>query len=145
VSNISEQKYELMYVFPKPNKNDEPFQVELKYEHIPNFCYYCGMLTHVAKVCPTLPKNLQDPPVFPFGPWIRGVEFVQRKTPGARFGIYEDTWNYWDTEMITKTRPDGTSSTRKMLTRTSFDMRGSSTGKSSHRSNKNSVFQLLQP
>ena len=56
---------------------DEEVWVSFKYEKMPNFCYWCGMVSHDAKECSiwlaskaSLPLDRQE-----YGPWLRADPF----------------------------------------------------------------------
>ncbi|XVF08409.1 hypothetical protein REPUB_Repub07fG0001200 [Reevesia pubescens] len=45
---------------------NERMLAKLKYERLPNFCYHCGMLSHVDKECEKFGEN-NDTSVKPYG------------------------------------------------------------------------------
>ena len=56
---------------------DREVWVKFKYEKLPNFCYWCGMVSHDAKECKvwlsskgSLPLDQQE-----YGPWLRADPF----------------------------------------------------------------------
>ena len=48
--------------------------VHFKYERLPNFCYRCGLLSHVIRDCPeSVGSNYQtDESQMQYGAWLRG-------------------------------------------------------------------------
>ncbi|KAL0414030.1 UNVERIFIED_CONTAM: hypothetical protein Sradi_1604700 [Sesamum radiatum] len=58
--------------------------VTFTYERLPNFCYICGCLGHIAKYClKQFEDGFQDPGVdTPFGPWLR-APIPNRSRPTA--------------------------------------------------------------
>ncbi|KAI4989648.1 hypothetical protein ZWY2020_036965 [Hordeum vulgare] len=53
-----------------------------EYEHMPDFCYTCGVIGHGEKDCLTRPLKGDVPQ---FGPWLR-AEVYHRKTDGGVYG-----------------------------------------------------------
>uniref|UniRef100_A0A2N9GZI9 Reverse transcriptase domain-containing protein n=1 Tax=Fagus sylvatica TaxID=28930 RepID=A0A2N9GZI9_FAGSY len=49
--------------------------ISFKYERLPNFCYWCGLLSHSEKDCPIwlLNKTSLRAEDQPFGPWLRAA------------------------------------------------------------------------
>lgn len=45
-------------------------RIQLQYERLGDFCYWCGCLGHVQSHC-LLPEIPYDGSVSPFGPWLR--------------------------------------------------------------------------
>ena len=54
--------------------------VQFKYESLPNFCYHCGILSHVLKECTEVKNNGGRPDLktLQYGAWLRGE--VMRKS-----------------------------------------------------------------
>ncbi|KAF5464301.1 hypothetical protein F2P56_014388 [Juglans regia] len=54
-------------------RNGEVLWVHLKYERLPNFCYYCGKLGHSDRDCElwVLKRALFEKDGFPYGVWLR--------------------------------------------------------------------------
>jgi hypothetical protein len=52
-----------------------PFWVDFRYEHLPIFCYQCGMLGHSVHDCLEGRRSGGDPntPIDKFGPWLRAA------------------------------------------------------------------------
>ena len=66
--------------------------ISFKYEHFPNFCYRCGMLSHGLRDCSEgKVEALPELPALQCGAWLRGE--VPRKGRGdpSKFGI-EERW-----------------------------------------------------
>ncbi|GMP71721.1 hypothetical protein CsSME_00030018 [Camellia sinensis var. sinensis] len=53
--------------------NRESVWVTFKYERLPNFCYFCGLLGHSEKECNTLLSHPETGPgkAMQYGPWLR--------------------------------------------------------------------------
>jgi hypothetical protein len=51
------------------NGNEEKI-ISFKYEHLPDFCYNCGIIGHTEKACPT---KTRGEGARQFGPWLRAV------------------------------------------------------------------------
>ncbi|KAL4295576.1 hypothetical protein GQ457_12G016680 [Hibiscus cannabinus] len=50
-------------------KMGQPRVCMAKYERLPRFCFYCGIIDHEFQLCHVLPKG--DTPIFQFGGWLR--------------------------------------------------------------------------
>ncbi|KAK9009204.1 hypothetical protein V6N11_035749 [Hibiscus sabdariffa] len=59
----------------------KPSPCPLKYERLPRFCYYCGLLGHDLAVCLTKPTDL-DTRKLQYGSWLRVS--VQKPVVGSR-------------------------------------------------------------
>ncbi|XP_062094288.1 uncharacterized protein LOC133800347 [Humulus lupulus] len=51
----------------------ELFWVNFKYEHIPTFCFICGLLGHSERFCPKLFDIPAEQEVKPYGAWMRAL------------------------------------------------------------------------
>nr|POF10194.1 uncharacterized protein CFP56_14134 [Quercus suber] len=61
--------------------------VQFKYERLPNFCYCCGLLSHVLKECPILPdKGRKEEESLQYGPWLRGDPYGRFQKEPGRYG-----------------------------------------------------------
>ncbi|KAL5790512.1 hypothetical protein ACOSQ2_005400 [Xanthoceras sorbifolium] len=49
---------------------EEEVVVVLRYEHLPNFCYYCGVISYLVRECPCNVKGVVESQ-FRFGSWMR--------------------------------------------------------------------------
>ncbi|KAF8392182.1 hypothetical protein HHK36_022524 [Tetracentron sinense] len=56
-------------------ESKSPLLVENRYEHLPAFCYHCGIVGHQAKFCEILPPEFPKEKLGPFGPWLRADYF----------------------------------------------------------------------
>ncbi|KAK8670596.1 hypothetical protein V6N13_037214 [Hibiscus sabdariffa] len=50
-------------------KTGQPRICMAKYERLPRFCFWCGVLGHEYQLCPMMPTENKDP--FQFGDWLR--------------------------------------------------------------------------
>ncbi|KAL4272949.1 hypothetical protein GQ457_13G013230 [Hibiscus cannabinus] len=50
-------------------KSGQPRVCMVKYERLPRFCFYCGIIGHEYQLCPDKPKGVSPP--FQFGDWLR--------------------------------------------------------------------------
>ncbi|KAL5568429.1 hypothetical protein UlMin_025004 [Ulmus minor] len=70
--NVNNPLYPGFYL---PLKSQKPTWVQLKYEKLAYFCFWCGRLGHEREACSkeadTTIANLQGSPVPLFGPWLR--------------------------------------------------------------------------
>ncbi|KAL0321162.1 UNVERIFIED_CONTAM: hypothetical protein Sradi_5377700 [Sesamum radiatum] len=57
----------------------ESFLVTFSYERLPNYCYMCGILGHIAKFCPLRYEDDFEEPreALPYGPWLRANNQVR--------------------------------------------------------------------
>ncbi|KAK2976687.1 hypothetical protein RJ640_004288 [Escallonia rubra] len=54
------------------NKNHQSKAwIHLHYERLPDFCFNCGKLGHVIRLCPSPPLEKPQNCLSPFGPWMR--------------------------------------------------------------------------
>lgn len=49
------------------------FWVNFKYEHVPTFCFICGIMRHADAFCPKLFEMSKESIVRPFGIWMKAV------------------------------------------------------------------------
>lgn len=55
------------------SKGGDWFWVDFKYERLPNFCFFCGILGHSDKLCPKLFEGMSMDLGKPFGAWLRAT------------------------------------------------------------------------
>ncbi|GMI90026.1 hypothetical protein HRI_002671900 [Hibiscus trionum] len=53
-----------------------------KYERLPKFCFWCGIIGHVLELCPSLPENWKNEQL-QYGDWLRVVFKSRSVTQGA--------------------------------------------------------------
>ncbi|KAK6139565.1 hypothetical protein DH2020_026711 [Rehmannia glutinosa] len=76
-------------------KNTE-FVLPIKYERLPNFCYFCGIIGHSEKKCDSRILNPPESPYTPsYGAWIRaasaGNPFLSPRIPPQQSVPHENT------------------------------------------------------
>lgn len=54
--------------------------VDLKYERLGTFCYYCGIMGHSEKFCAKKIADKVSDNSLPYGPWLRAVPRARRFT-----------------------------------------------------------------
>ena len=56
--------------------------ISFKYEKLPNFCYWCGLISHDGKDCDLwlAGKDIGNTKPTEYGPWLRAMPFNPRKT-----------------------------------------------------------------
>ena len=62
--------------------DNEEIWVSFKYEKLPNFCYWCGLVSHDEKDCEVWLARKESTNTKPheYGPWLRAVPFNLGKT-----------------------------------------------------------------
>ena len=62
---------------------EEEIWVSFKYEKLPNFCYWCGMISHDGKDYETwlARKDSTNIEPYEYGPWLRAVPYNPGRTP----------------------------------------------------------------
>ncbi|KAK3008039.1 hypothetical protein RJ639_015411 [Escallonia herrerae] len=67
------------------NKNDQSKAwIQLQYECLADFCFNCGRLGHVNRLCPSPPLEKPENFSSPFGPWLR-AEYSESTPPEAEW------------------------------------------------------------
>ena len=92
--------------------------ISFKYEKLPNFCYWCGLISHDGKDCDLwlARKDSRNTEPTEYGPWLRATPFNPGKTSftvvsgmgDGLGGASKQTTTKTDTEV----RPTGTSTVR---------------------------------
>lgn len=73
------------------NKHIEEKIITLKYEHLPDFCYNCGIIGHTEKSCPTTSRRGGERQ---FGPWLRAI--ILKGSPGEeKSRSSSERGNFW--------------------------------------------------
>lgn len=54
-------------------KGEDWFWVTFKYEHIPSFCFICGIIGHSERFCPRLFEREGKLTERPYGAWLRAI------------------------------------------------------------------------
>ena len=82
-------------------KGGESRWVNFKYERLPNFCYRCGMLSHVLKDCPKFSKNVQlVDDCLQYGVWLRGEPIRMSLKDPYKYGMEGDhKGRFWTTRV----------------------------------------------
>nr|GMD93389.1 uncharacterized protein LOC109157277 [Ipomoea batatas] len=45
--------------------------IDFRYEHLPTFCFLCGVIGHGEKICPKIFQGMAPTLDKPYGPWLR--------------------------------------------------------------------------
>lgn len=61
------------------------FWVNFKYEHLPTFCFICGLLGHAEKFCSRLFETSGKEIVKPYGPWMKAMPKRQSYLTGSKW------------------------------------------------------------
>uniref|UniRef100_A0A803NLH2 Reverse transcriptase n=1 Tax=Cannabis sativa TaxID=3483 RepID=A0A803NLH2_CANSA len=61
------------------------FWVNFKYEHVPTFCFICGIMGHSEGFCPRLFDTPKDSIVKPYGLWMKAITRRKNVTMGSKW------------------------------------------------------------
>uniref|UniRef100_A0A803QEK7 Zinc knuckle CX2CX4HX4C domain-containing protein n=1 Tax=Cannabis sativa TaxID=3483 RepID=A0A803QEK7_CANSA len=61
------------------------FWVNFKYEHVPTFCFICGIMGHSESFCPRLFDTPKDSMVKPYGIWMKAITRRKNVTMGSKW------------------------------------------------------------
>lgn len=61
------------------------FWVNFKYEHVPTFCFICGLLGHAEKFCSRIFETPADEIMKPYGPWMKATPRRQQYLTGSKW------------------------------------------------------------
>ncbi|XP_044405647.1 uncharacterized protein [Triticum aestivum] len=75
----------------KEEEEEKQKLISFEYEHLPDFCYKCGIIGHTEKICPTR-KGGQDGRQF--GPWLRAMSYKNYSSDG-KSGSSSDHGGFW--------------------------------------------------
>ncbi|KAK1355565.1 CCHC-type domain-containing protein [Heracleum sosnowskyi] len=64
---------------------EEWFWVNFRYENVPMFCFFCGIVGHSEKYCSKLFEHEAEEITKPYGPWLRAPFRGQVKPIGAKW------------------------------------------------------------
>lgn len=67
--------------------------VSFEYEHLPDFCYNCGIIGHTERACPSRTKREGDRQ---FGPWLRAIMY-NGSSSDERSRSSSDRGDFWAT------------------------------------------------
>ena len=67
--------------------------VSFEYEHLPDFCYNCGIIGHTERACPSRTRRESDQQ---FGPWLR-ANMYSGSSSDERSKISSDRGDFWNT------------------------------------------------
>ena len=64
-------------------EDDEEIWVSFKYEKLPNFCYWCGLISNDGKDCEhwLAKRDSEKTEPHEYGPWMRALPYNPRKIP----------------------------------------------------------------
>lgn len=65
------------------DSDDDYLVLPLQYERLPEFCFFCGLIGHVFKECPSLTSNCSTNPKeekFKYGVWMRTTAVNNKKS-----------------------------------------------------------------
>lgn len=70
----------------------EWFQVNFKYEHVPTFCFICGLLGHAEKFCAKVFEVPANEITRPYGPWMKAMPRRQHYLGGSKWLRTGSSW-----------------------------------------------------
>ncbi|KAM0858894.1 hypothetical protein ACQ4PT_047568 [Festuca glaucescens] len=88
---IEEDEEEYSHMNAEGGKEADEKIITLKYEHLPDFCYSCGIIGHTERLCPTkevIAGRRQ------FGPWLR-VIIIKGSPREEKSRSSSEKGNFW--------------------------------------------------
>uniref|UniRef100_A0A8R7TXG1 CCHC-type domain-containing protein n=1 Tax=Triticum urartu TaxID=4572 RepID=A0A8R7TXG1_TRIUA len=74
------------------NKKETTKIITFKYEHLPDFCYSCGIIGHSEKACPTKGVKGEERQ---FGAWMRAAIYKGASSEDGRSKSSSDRSGFW--------------------------------------------------
>lgn len=66
-------------------------EITFTYEHLPDFCYVCGIIGHGDRTCPSKQKL---GPEHEFGPWLKAEEWLRSPSEEDRSKNSREKWGF---------------------------------------------------